>query len=237
MKRMICLVLALVLAVSVCGCSSNGSTTSGSVKSQEPGKNGASDQKDSDAPAEKGPGPEESIADKLDVTGYSYKSDFSNYFFMVVKNNSELNAEISVEVNFYDDSGKIVGAKSGSQEALESGHETLLYFMPDEDYATVEYEITAKEETFYECVQSDLTYEATEAKDKIIVSVTNNGEKPAEFAQVSVLFFNGEDVVGFDQNYVTDDDSELKPGKTINKELDCYKPFDSYLVFLSGRRH
>ena len=41
-----------------------------------------------------------------------------------------------------------MGAKSGSQEAIESGHSVLLYFMPDEDYASVEYELPDVTEDF-----------------------------------------------------------------------------------------
>jgi hypothetical protein len=44
-------------------------------------------------------------------------------------------------------------------------------------------------------------------------------------------------VVGFDSRYFTDDDNELKPGKTITEELDCFEPYDSYLIYFTGRRH
>ena len=108
--------------------------------------------------------------------------------------------------------------------------------MPDEAFVTMEYELEVSEEEWYDCVQSDLSYEATEAKDKIILSVTNDGDEAAKFVEVSVLFLNGENVVGFSKNYITDDDSELKPGKTIMQEMDCYEDFDSYQVFFSGRR-
>lgn len=230
MKKALYLILTFMLLLSLCACSESGtksSVTSGAKTQTETGDENKKEPEKTNTI---------SIADQLEIGGYSYKSDWSNYFFMTIKNNSSLNADVFVEVNFYDSDGNIVGAKSGSQEAIESGHSVLLYFMPDEDYASVEYELTAEEETWYECVQSDLTYEATEAKDKIILSVTNNGEEAAEFVEASVLFFKGEDIVGFSQNYTTDSDSELKPGKTINKEMDCYQEFDSYEVFLTGRR-
>lgn len=230
MKKFFCLILAFVMVLSFCACS--GESAKSSVTSDyEPQTNKETEKKEEPPKEDSIP-----IVEQLEVEKYSYKSDWFNYFFMAIKNNSSLNADISVEVNFYDSDGKLVGAKSGSQEAIESGHSVLLYFMPDEDYSSVEYELTAKEETWYECVQSDLTYEATEAKNKIILSVTNNGESAAEFVEASVLFFKGDEVVGFSQNYTTDDDSELKPGKTINKEMDCYDEFDSYKVFLTGRR-
>lgn len=176
------------------------------------------------------------ISKELDIKGYKYKSDYFNYFFLTIKNNSDLDLRISADVNFYGADGNLVGANSKSQEAVESGYSTIFYFMPDEDFSDVEYEIGFEEEPFYDCVLSDISYEGTVAKNKVILSATNNGDKPAEFVEASVLFFKNGEVVGFSQNYTTDDDSELKPGKTINKEMDCYNSFDDYLVFFSGRR-
>lgn len=178
----------------------------------------------------------ESVLSKLDVSQFSYSTDYWNYAFLVIKNNSEYNLDITANVTFYNEAGELVGAKSASQEAVESGYDTILYFMPDEAFATMEYELEASEEERFDCVQSDLAYEATEAKDKIILAVTNDGEEAAEYVQASVLFLKGENVVGFSQHYITDDDSELKSGKTIMQEMDCYEDFDSYQVFFSGRR-
>lgn len=178
----------------------------------------------------------QTVASQLEVKELSYSTKYWNYAFLVIQNNSEYDLSISANVTFYDEAGNLVGAKSTSEDAVESGYDTILYFMPDEDFATMEYELEVDEETWYECVLSDLSYDGTVAKDKVILSVTNNGEKAAEFVQASVLFFNGDTLVGFEQNYIVDDDSELKPGKTINKEMDCYEDFDSYQVFFSGRR-
>ena len=161
---------------------------------------------------------------------------FWNYAFLVVSNNSEYDLSLSVNANFYDADGNLVGAKSAGEDAVEHGQTILLYFMPDEEYASMDYEFDVEEEKWYDCVLSDLSYEATPAKDKVILSVTNNGEEAAEFVQANVLFFNGDQLVGFSNNYIVDDDSELKPGKTINKEMDCYEDFDSYRVYFSGRR-
>jgi len=178
---------------------------------------------------------EEEVLAQLEVTEYLYDGDWYDYTFLVVKNNSEFNLDISVSVKFYNDAGELIGAESRDQEAFENGTETVLVFSPDEEYATLEYEISASEEDWYECVVSNLAYESTPAKDKEIVSVTNNGDEPADFVECYALFFRGEKVVGFDSDYFTDDDSELKPGKTITAELDCYEDYDSVLFFFTGR--
>lgn len=172
---------------------------------------------------------------QISVEEFSYSTDFWNYGFLVIKNNSGFDINISVNVDFYNGDA-LVATKSDEEEAFESGTEIILYFMPDENFTIMKYEISVSEEKWYDCVISDLKYDTTEAQDKIILSVTNNGQEPADFVEGSVLFFSGEKVVGFAQNYFTDDDSEIKPGKTIKQEMNCYESFDRIRVFLSGRR-
>ena len=178
---------------------------------------------------------EATVLSQLEVTEYSYKNIW-RYAFLVIKNNSEFNIEVSVAVKFYDKDGELVGAKDKSEVAFERGSEIVMYFMLDEAYDKIEYELSASKEDWYECVVSDLTYESTTAKKKEIVSVTNNGTEAAEFVEGYALFFKGDKVVGFSHTYFTDDDSELKPGKTITKELDCYEKYDSVKFFFTGRR-
>lgn len=179
---------------------------------------------------------EKTVLSQISVEEYAYNTKYWNYAFLVFKNNSEFDLDISVNVDFFDKNGALIGAKDGSQEAFGAGTETILYFMPDEKFEKLEYEISVAEEKWYECVVSDLSYEVTEAKDKIILAVTNNAEKASEFVEGNVLFFKGKTVVGFDHTYFTDDSNEIKPGKTIKKELDCYEKFDSVKIYLSGRR-
>lgn len=179
----------------------------------------------------------EKALSQLDVQSYDYQTRWSTYVFLTIKNNSDYNLSISADVSFYDEDGNLVGAKSDSQEAVESGYETILYFTTDDENATsIECQYSIKEENRFECVLSDLSYDVSETKDKVILSVTNNGNEPAEFVEASVLFFNGDSVVDFRQSYINDDNFEIKPGKTVKKEIKSHEAFDSYKIFLSGRR-
>lgn len=130
----------------------------------------------------------------------------------------------------------MIGVDSETQEAVESGYETVFCFMVDDETESLDGEYAVKKETRYDCVLSDLSYESTEAKDKVILSVTNNGDKAADFVKAYVIFFDNSLPVDFDWTYVTDNDSEIKAGRTVKKEINCYESFDSYLVFFSGRR-
>ena len=257
MKKTVAILLVLTMAFSLVGCSSGGisqeeydkvvaerdallaqiesmgvETDIGNDGTQEPTKTPEiQGQK-----AETGKFNEEDVLSKMEVKDLWYSNDYWNYAFLTIKNNSDFNVDVSASVKFYDEAGKLIGAQDADQKAVESGYSTILYFMPDEKFAKMEYELDVNETKRWDCVLSDLSYEAVEAKNKVILSVKNNGEEAAEFVQAYVLFFNGDNVVGFAQNYMTDDDSELKSGKTVSKEMDCYEYFDSYQVFLSGRK-
>lgn len=178
----------------------------------------------------------EEVLSSLNITEHSYSSSYWHYGFLVIENTSNFNIKITADVKFYNKDNQLIGAESSSQEAFEKGSKIVLYFMPDEKFARMEYELSVKEEKYYDCVISDLSYESVSAKEKEIVSVTNNGSEPAEFVEGYALFFKGDQVVDFDSTYFTDDDSELKPGKTITKELRCYEDYDSVQFFLTGRR-
>lgn len=179
---------------------------------------------------------EDKVVSQLQVTEYSLKTDFWNYSFFEIKNNSEYNIEITVNVKYYNSADELIGAKNSSVSAVGSGQTILMYFMPDEDFVRTEYDISVDEDDWFESAVSDLSYEVVTAKDKEIVSVTNNGEEPADFVQVSMLFFKNGKVVDFGWTYCVDDDSEIKPGKTITKEIYVYEAYDSYKVYLEGRR-
>lgn len=180
---------------------------------------------------------ESEVLEQLKVTEYSYKNEWAYYHFIEVENGSAFDLNVSVAVKFYNEAGELIGAKSDDKYAFEHGQKVLFYFMPDEAYTKTEYEISVVEETFYAAVVSDLSYESVPAKEKEIVSVTNNGKDAAEFVECSILFFKNGEAVYFNSSYFVDDTSELKPGKTITKEMDCYEPYDSYAIYLTGRKY
>lgn len=172
----------------------------------------------------------------LNITEYSCKNSWWPYYFLVIENTSNYNLEVSADVRFYNEANQLIGAKSAEQEAFEKNTKTLLYFSCDEDFANVEYILSVDEEKNYECVVSELSYETTSAKDKEIVSVTNNGNEAADFVKLYALFFDGDRVVDFQQTYFVDDGFGLEAGKTITKEIHCFEEYDSVQFFLTGRR-
>jgi hypothetical protein len=176
------------------------------------------------------------VISQLEVSEYAYTSSINTpWAIMTVQNNSDFNLDISVELTQFDEEGNMIGVSSQDQEAFESGQAIALTFMLDEQPASTEYKISVANEDWYTCVQSALSYEITQTDDKAIIAVTNTGDIAAEFVYGTALFFNGDELAGFDSTYFTDADYELKPGETINGELRCYDSFDSVQIYFAGR--
>lgn len=73
---------------------------------------------------------------------------------------------------------------------------------------------------YYIPVIQDITVEATDLKDKVLVKVINNGIIPAEFVRGTEVFFGGNKVLGYNTQYFCD--SELKPGASMTDQMDYY---------------
>ena len=175
------------------------------------------------------------VLSQLEVSEYTYLSDYSSHLFLVVKNNSQYNLTLYGEAIFKDGDGALIGTNSAEERAFEPGQEIILDFYNEDSFAGYEYSLSADLETYYTPVLSNLEKEVTVTDSKVILAVTNNGDKAAEFVSYTILFFSGDTVVDYGWGYCTDGDSEIKAGNTNYDESTTYEEFDSVLVFLSGR--
>ena len=184
--------------------------------------------------------PETDLNEKITVNEYYYvNKGWGTYYFMEVTNNSDVTISVETNIIAKDGDGKTIGAESNSEDAIAPGYSVCLFNIFDsEDIDSYEYTISAKEERYYESVQQDLSYEVSDTGKGVVITCTNNGDKSAQFVEGTVIFFSGEDAVGYDSSYFTDDDSELKPGSTLAKQFDYYGDvsYDSYKVYFTGRR-
>lgn len=179
------------------------------------------------------------LASQMEVTEYSYENTIGDtLYFLVVKNNSDETVEISVNAVAKDEDGKIIGAADSSENGIASGAEVCLcnYFDGVTAADSFDYTMTVKKDMYYEAVVSDLSIEQSKTNEKVILTCTNNGEKPAEFVEAYALFFNDGKLTDYDSTYITDDDFEIKPNATISSELNCYGGYDDVKVYVSGRR-
>lgn len=184
-------------------------------------------------------GVKEDLANQMEIFEYSFENTIGDtLYFLVVKNNSSETVEINVNAIAKDKDGKSIGVANSEEVAIGSGTEICLcnYFDGVKDAASFEYTMTVKKDVFFKPVNQDLKIEKSETEEKVILSCTNIGEKTAQFVEAYALFFKDGKLVDYDSAYITDDDSEIKPGATISEELNCYGGYDDVKIYVSGRR-
>lgn len=171
------------------------------------------------------------------IKEYRWKTDYSNYIAIVLKNNSAYTISPRVQISFKDKSGSVVGAENQSEVAFGPGNEMAFVFSNDEAFESYEYIVSASEEKYYEeCVSKlECTYSTT--PKKVILQVKNNGNKTANFVQYIVLFKQNGKVVDYEDGYCVDGDGEIKVGMTEMEEASITygKIFDSVEIYLTGR--
>lgn len=229
MKRSLVLLMALLIALlSGCSFGGNQTPTDGSNNAQNGATVAADNENQSDFN-------EEEIVKNIKVTSYRYTSYSYNYLILVLKNNSKVDCKLEVSVDLYDDKGDIVGTEDSTIQAFAAGTETLVKFSTKDKFKKFEYQLSAdKISSYYTAVCNDLKCKVNKATDKIIVSVTNKGQKTAKYTKANAIFFKGKKVVYCNLAYVGDSKNLIKPGKTEKAQITCYEKFDSYKVYLDS---
>lgn len=181
------------------------------------------------------------LKDKVEILAEYTLADGISWYtrhFMVIKNNSNETLDISTSGIAYDADDNILGAADSSLDALGAGCTSVVYEAYEVEGMVDHYESTlsAAPARYYKSVIQDLSYEQTEIAKGAVFQVTNNGSDAAEFVEGYVLFIKDGNIVGFDSTYFTDDDSELKPGATITKQLDAFESYDLIEFYLTGRK-
>lgn len=158
--------------------------------------------------------------------------------FIVIKNNTGETVDVTTSSLAYNKEGKLLGADDGSFDALGAGCTSVFYeaFEVEGEIEYYETELNYSNSKYYESVIQDLSYEQNNLENGAVFKVTNSGEDAAKFVEGYALFFLNGELVGYESTYFTDDDSELKPGKTISKQITSYKDFDTIEFYLTGRK-
>lgn len=158
--------------------------------------------------------------------------------FIIVKNNSNETVDISTSSLAYSEDGTMVGAANGSLNALGAGCTSVLYeaFETDAQISRYELELNSSPSKYYKSVIEDLSFVQNDINGGAVFQVTNNGKDSAEFVEGYALFFKENELVGYESTYFTDDDSQIKPGKTISKQVTAHKDFDRIEFYLTGKK-
>lgn len=172
------------------------------------------------------------------LSEYILNGSWYTYHFVIIQNNTNKTLNVSTNSKAYATDGTLVSVDGSEFDALGAGCVSAIWemFNTDEEVAYCDTKITSKTPKYYESVIQDLSYEETLIKDGVIYEVTNNGSEAAKFVEGYALFFNGNEIVDWERNYFTDDDSEIKPGDTINQQFNCRKTFDRVEFYLNGEK-
>nr|DAL30241.1 MAG TPA_asm: hypothetical protein [Caudoviricetes sp.] len=184
-------------------------------------------------------GNEPEYLSQLEVKEYSYINSIGDaLYFLIIKNNSNDTLKISSNSTVYNEEGTMIGATQGSVDAVEAGFEVCLtnYFSDVEGAKDFKYSLDVEKEDYYKPVLSNLDVEYQNTDKKVIVTCSNTGPEAVRFVEATALFFKDGELVGSDSTYFTDDNSELKPGANLIKELSCYESFDDVKVYFTGRK-
>lgn len=174
------------------------------------------------------------------IADYSLPKDiiWNPQRFLIIQNDSDETYDISVSSLAYNEEGTMISATDGSIEGLGSGCVSIvdLSFDTEEDIYSYDTEINVSVSDFYVSVIQDLSYVQNDIEDGAIFQVTNNGEEPTGIVTGYALFFLNDTLVDYSFQWFFDDDTEIKPGRTISEQITTYEEFDRIEFYMTGYR-
>ena len=236
MKKTFAFIVILALLIFVlagCGNLNRKNGGAGNTGSGNGNESSTSEKQATSGTPKKGGFDAEEAAKNFQVTEYKINDQFKYYVVYVVKNTSDVTLDINGKIEAFN-GDTIVGAKEGGDYAVPAGKEVVLAYSFDESFSKTEYKFTAQVSSLYKGVTQDLNFTSSTAKNKEIITVTNNGALDAEFVQATVLFFKNSELVFLKTSYVCAGEA-LKPGESKSTEISYSETYDSIQVFLSGR--
>lgn len=209
-------------------------------------------QKSGSGKAESNPGEEDKGSNNVEVSvnGFdakeiinsieivqSYNCDNEGYheLVLILKNNSNNDCNLDFSIDFYDSNKKIVDTQTSQMYPFASNSEAALQFVVDDPFETYEYKFTVSQVyDWVACITNSLKLEVETAKDKAIISVTNNSNYDAD-VYACTLFLKNDNLVYFSSCNIGDKDYVIKPGTTErNTAINSYGDFDNVKVYIIG---
>ena len=104
--------------------------------------------------------------------------------------------------------------------------------------SSFDYTMSVNEEKDFSPVYDDLSIDYNTTDTGIVASVTNNGESPADFVWMDVVYLKDGEMVNFSELSFMDDNQELQPGTTLSDEGTCYSDsgVDDVVIAINGRK-
>lgn len=156
-----------------------------------------------------------------------------NYHYDLVITNEKADCDLDVTATavFYDDKGNVVGSDSETIYALGKGETQFCELRTDVQFSKAEYKIERAENSIYESMLSDLTFNVTTPNNKVMVEATNTGEDDIEWGKVICIFYNGKNVVDYDNDYFATMDNPIEQGEVQYAECSTKVAYTSYKLY------
>ena len=176
------------------------------------------------------------IKSQLKINESSYV-DSINYKHTVleVTNPTEYACRIEVKINYFDAQGNIIDYNTETIAAMPANYTTIISFSSDEDYAKTEIETTVSDvDSWFSNVTADkLSIDYNETKDGFVGTVTNNGDKDADFVKVFIVLYKNGQIIDTDFTYT--EDVSIKPSEKSNfKSYIFNEDYDSYKLYITA---
>lgn len=175
----------------------------------------------------------EEVAARLTTSEYYYtEADGSVCLIIIVKNGSAYGLSLDIDIDFYDANGRLINRDYDYGYALETDYETAYTFYCDTEYSY--YDVTLNPyQTSYEPCQSSLSNEVSIEGSNVSVTFSNNSAREMEDIFYTLLYYNGDELVGTASDYIYQDEDgyTIKAGSTATAQETFDRPFDSVKVY------
>ena len=176
--------------------------------------------------------------DKVDIKEYLFKDSIGGCrYYLIVTNKSDDAISFKAEGTAVNKKGENADTATMAIDVI-GGHETSIgyfFFANAKDVAKVKYDYSCEVETAYKPVISNLSVEQNKNDKNVTLVVTNKAVIPAQFVQAYAIFFDKNNkILNCQSKFITDGDSEIKPGAAVSAQLDCYEKYDHVEIYYSG---
>ncbi|SDA68829.1 hypothetical protein SAMN02910368_02020 [Lachnospiraceae bacterium G11] len=178
------------------------------------------------------------LDDLIEKTYGGFVSTETCYDTFVLKNNSNQNVRVNVDITGFDSQNAELATESCSFPFL-GADETLAYshcFSGIKEVDHVEYNFSYEVNTDYAPVMKDIKCDWLRIDENhLLVIARNEGELPGTEIRATAFFYDENDNFIYALNdYIGDLDGEIKPGAAVTYQFASYEHFDHAEVYLYG---
>jgi hypothetical protein len=177
--------------------------------------------------------------DDFETWGYAYESYGSTYYYLVVKNNSDIPVSIDGYGVAKDADGNVLDDSTLGFDVVGAGETQIanFIFLLAENVASFEYSLSYSTDLYYYPVFDDLDiqYNVNYDRNNVTFSVTNNGNYYADITPYCLFFDNEDNVIW--AGYSLYFDSEIDPNETIYESMYISQidNYDHAEVYFTGK--